>query len=207
MQISPEFTQILKDVGGVRANGQPKFRIRTPEEAVYPHGKLWGQPKYRNPETGKPMNFLVLEMWIPPAMYPSRDTWPYELMGPYPVDCSCPHCDNAMWGLKTPLTNLNGEFLPISYDVMEFIKRIQYFDMQWAAKTPKEQLDELDAIVSRAQTKRDAEATREIFKSLEVYATNKEKEDNADNRVFSFGDEIAPEGKNIKMPVGSPLIK
>ncbi len=60
MELSKEHQRRLGDLYGYLPNGTPRLRIVTPDEAKRPHGKLAGTYKYLNPETGGPMECLML---------------------------------------------------------------------------------------------------------------------------------------------------
>lgn len=206
MKLEARHERRLADLYGKLPNGKAKLRIVTPSEAVRPHGKLQGLPKYIEPETGQKMPFLVLEMWCPPEMCGSREAWPYDLLGPYPADCQEDCCNGGFWGLKMPLT-VNGEYLPVSETLIDAICKKQFIDVEWSLLTEIERQNHIDESLSRSKQKRDEEAWDEFISERDHYATHKTQEDNADNRVFiGFGKNALPETKGGKMPIGKPKI-
>lgn len=205
MKLSKEHENVLADLAGRLSNGKPKLRIVTPTEAVRPHGILKGKPKYPNPETGKQMPFLILEQWYPPSMLGEKENWNEEFLGIYPAECSDDCCNNGFWGLRSPLTNPNGEYIPFSERMMESIKRRQYIDIKWAEKTDTERLDYLEAERATANSKKAEAAWEQQNLNRDHYLNHKTEEDNADNRVFSFGEKHATLNKGAKEPIGSPL--
>ncbi len=206
MQLSKEHEQILADIGGRLPSGKPKLRIVSPDEAKRPHGKLKGTPKYLDPETGKPMECLMLEMWVAPELCGTPETWPSELLGPYPATCSLDCCNGGFWGLRSPLS-ANGEYVPVTDQLMEAVRGNQYMSLQWSLLSETERLEKCNANLSERNQKSDEEAFKEYDSNLESYLINKEKEDNADNRVFSFPKGIKPDFKNVNMAIGGPKIK
>lgn len=206
MKLKPEYERRLKDIGGQLPNGKPKLRISTPDEAVYPHGKIAGRPKYINPETERPFPWLILEMWIPPAMLPPRESWDEDILGIYPADCSQDCCNHGFWGLKTPLT-ISGEFLELNDSLMELIAGKQLMDLEWATLSDLEQKVKLDALKAASDKKADDDAVAESRADREHYLTHKEELDNADNRVFSWGGYTVPIIKGGKEAIGKPFAK
>ena len=202
--ISEDFKRRLGDIGGRLPDGTPKLRLVFAPDMKRPHGKLAGLPKYIDPDTGKPMPFWVLEIWIPPVMCGERENWNSEFMGPYPADCDLDCCNRGYWGIKTPIATANGEYLPINESVMQSIERKQYMDIQWSLKSETEQLAAYDARLLAREQKANADAMEEYFRRLDRYATNKEREDNADNRVFAWADKYMINAP--KMPIGSPKV-
>lgn len=206
MEIKPEYEQRLADMSGRLPNGKPKMRILLPTEAVRPHGKWKGEPKYIDPESGARMECLVLEQWYPPELLPIKELWPTELMGPYPTECGESCCNGGFWGLRMPLMYPDGQFLPLTEGLIRSIEQKHFFDVTWSGLSEIERQRQLDASLSARNQKADADALRNSNEVLEYYATNKKEMDNADNRVWSWGDKLATNGKNSKMPVGKPNI-
>lgn len=206
MKLEPAYDNRLAEISGRLPNGQPKLRIVTPEEAVRPHGKMQGLPKYLDPETGIQMPFLVLEMWISPELCGSRESWQYDLLGPYPADCPLDCCNHGYWGMKSPLTTA-GEIIPLSESLIDSICRKQYMDIAFSALSEKERLESLDASLSERNKKAEETAWAEFNENLDHYATHKTQEDNADNRVIiglgknAFSDYV----KGGKSPIGRPV--
>lgn len=205
MKLSKEYEQRLADMYGRLPNGKPKLRIVTPEEAVRPHGKWAGSAKYFHPETGKRLECLMVEMWIPPTMMGSRESWPHELMGPFPADCDGDCCDRGYWSLKFPIS-VDGEFVPLDEGTMQSIERKQFFDVQWSLMSEIERQQALDANLSEREQKSDARSLDEYIELADHFAINKEKEDNADNRIFVFPESIQPQAKGIREAIGRPNI-
>jgi hypothetical protein len=74
--------------------------------------------------------------------------------------------------------------------------------MQFAEKTGTQQLDVINEQKAGADKRTADNAFREHNEIMDHYQNHKEANDNADNRVFSYGGDLATVGKNHKMPVG-----
>jgi hypothetical protein len=208
MRLETRYENTLAELGGRLPNGQPKMRIVAPDErlAQRPHGKWKGTPKYFDPESGKQIECLMLEQWYPPEMLGSPEAWPEELMGPFPADCDKECCNNGFWGMRSPLMYADGKFLPLSDAVMESIKQKNFFDAKWSALSEIERQRQLDANLSAREQKADADAEKAADEVWSHYATRKEQEDNADNRVWSLGKYDSPHVKGNKEPIGKPKL-
>ncbi len=205
MEISKEFEQRLADMGGRLPNGKPKLRFVFGPDAKRAHGTLAGRPKYLLPDTGRPMPWNILEAWLPPEMAGPRETWPYDLLGPYPADCHEDCCDGGIWGLRTPITNTNGEFIPICEATMHMIERKQFMDVKWSLTDEITRQNMLDRALSDRNNQTDRESREEHAHIRDHYLTNKETLDNADNRVtVGFGKNTLPDVKGGKLPIGPP---
>ena len=204
MNVPEEYKRRLADMGGRLPNGTPKMRIVDAREIRRPHGKLEGTPKYIDPETGKPMEFLVLETWIPPILLGSRDTWNYDFMGVWPGDCDKECCDRGYWGLKSPLT-VSGEFIPLTEALMLSIERKHFMDVQFSMLSEKERLESLDANLASREQKEAEDGYAEYNRILDDYLQRKEELDNADNRIYvGHGKSTLPDMKGGKLPIGKP---
>ena len=205
MEISKEFQRRLGDIGGRLPDGTPKLRLVFGPEAKRPHGKLQGTYKYIDPETGTPMPFWILEMWVPPQLCGERETWNYDFMGIYTADCDQPCCNRGYWGIKSPIT-VDGTLLPITESVMQSIERKHFMDIQFSMLNEVEQLAFIDAQLSERNKKSDEEAFAEYIDRVEDYSIHKEKWDNDDNRVFVFPEKYASTKKGIKEAIGRPKV-
>ncbi len=205
MHLEERYLNKLKALNGSLPNGKPKLRIVTPAEAVRPHGKLMGQPKYFDPVSGKQMPFLILEQWLPAEFAGTKEQWNYELLGVHPSECSNDCCNNGVWGYYMPLTNQYGQYIPFTDQVMEAIESRIAVARQYANLTEKERLESLNADLSAADKKKDEIAIRESNADIEHYLNHKEELDNADNRIIiGLGKNTLPNVKGGKMPIGSP---
>jgi len=204
--ISEEFKKRLGDIGGRLPDGTPKLRLVFGEDCRRPHGKLAGTHKYLDPDTGKPYPFWILEMWVPPELCGSRESWPYDLFGTYPADCGMDCCNHGFWGIKTPIVSPNWEFLPINESVIQSIERKQFMDIQFSMLDEKARLEALDTHLSEREKNADAKSLEDYIELSDHYFANKEGEDNADNRIFVFPEHIQPNAKGIREPVGRPTI-
>lgn len=202
------YKQRLADLEGYLPDGKtPKLRIVFGPEAKHAHGLRKGGHKYINPDTGEPMNFYVLECWYPPSMVGPRDSWPYELMGPYPSDCNQDCCNGGFWGFRSPIT-ISGECMELTEETLSLIERRQLMDIKWSLMSEIQRLEYLNEQKSAADKMADAKTweTQNIW--ADEYATNREKEDGADTRVIiGLGkNAISDRVKGGKEAIGHPKI-
>ena len=191
----------------MRENGKPKLRIVEPY-VRRPHGALKGAYKYIDPNSGKPMPFYVLEMWMPPDMCGGRDTWNYDLLGPYPADCWQECCDGGFWGFKLALASPFGEYIPITDKVIDFIQERHDNDIKWSLMSEVQRLEALNEQKLAADKRADAENWATQNEWADTYATYKEKEDAADTRVtVAMGkNAISDRVKGGKEAIGHPKL-
>lgn len=185
----------------------PKNRLVFAPETRRTHGKMAGKFKYMNPDTEEPYECWVWETWYPASMCGDRETWQYELLGPYPADCNLECCNGGFWGLRSIIATPQSAYIALTEETLLSIEQKQFMDLEWSMLTEVERQRQLDASLSAREQKADEESLEEYLKILDNYSTNKEEMDNADNRVFSWADKYMIGGKNSKMPVGAPKIK
>jgi hypothetical protein len=206
-EVPKHYKQRLGDMGGYLTDGvTPKMRLVFAPEAKRPHGKWAGTPKYVDPETNTVMPFWILEQWYPPTMLGSRDTWDYDFLGIYPADCRQDCCNGGFWGLRMPITT-DGTVMELTDQVLDFIERRQFADVQWSLLSEIERQRALDANLSEREQKSDAESLEEYIALSDHYFAHKQGEDNADNRIFVFPEHIQPQAKGIREAIGRPNIK
>lgn len=205
-EVPSYYKKRLGDMGGYLSDGvTPKMRLVFGPDAKRPHGKLAGQPKYVDPETGKVMPFWILEQWYPASMCGSRETWAFEFLGPFPADCQQDCCNGGFWGLRMPITT-DGTMMELTDQVLDYIERRQFADVKWSMMSEIERQQALDANLSEREQKSDARSLDEYIELADHFAINKEKEDNADNRIFVFPESIQPQAKGIREAIGRPNI-
>ncbi len=196
MNIPQEFITRLADMGGRLPDGTPKMRIVFAPETRRAHGIAQGHYKYVNPETGKVMPFYVLEQHYPPSMLGPRENWP-ESMGIYPGDCAEDCCNHGYWGFRSALTT-NGSFQELNSHVMDMIEQRQYQDLAFSMLDEISRQEHINKLMAERDKNAAEVAARESTAIGDDYFLHKEKEDNADNRVFSIA---GLEGKGAKMPI------
>lgn len=205
--VPTDYNKRLADMGGRLPDGTPKLRLVFSPETKRVHGRVAGQWKYPDPANlANPLPWWFLETWIPPQMCGTRETWPYKLFGPYPADCQKDCCNGGYWGLKMPITT-NGEFIELSEATMQAVERKQYMDVQFSMLTEAARLEALNEQKAAADKRADDDAWEEHNVLQDRYLNVKEAEDNADNRAFVFPTGMAPQGKNIRLPIGKATDK
>lgn len=206
MEIPAYYKNRLADMEGyVPGTDIPKLRLVFGGEDKHKHGTRQGFHKYVNPQTMEPMAFWILECWYPPEMLGPRDSWNYDFMGPYPADCKQDCCNGGYWGFRAVLSWC-GEFRPLNEETLSMIEQKHFNDVKWSLMNEVSRLNFLNEQQEAAKLRASAESWEVHNEWADEYATKREQEDNADNRVFSFGGDNALVGKNAKMPIGSPKI-
>lgn len=205
-QVPEYFIQRLKDMGGCLPNGAPKNRLVFAPETFRAHGKLKGKPKYADPDTGESYKCWVWETWYPASMCGEREDWNEEFLGPYPADCEADCCNRGYWGIRTIIATPQSAYIPLTEETLSAIERKQFADVQWSMESDKSRLEQLDAALSARNKQADADALDALLREYEHYANHKEDLDNADNRVFSWGEKyLINTGKGAKEAIGSPV--
>ena len=180
----------------------PKNRLVFAPETKRRHGKLAGSYKYCDPNTGKPLECWVWETWYPAEMCGPRETWNYEFMGVYPQDCGEECCNHGYWGLRSPITT-HGQYIDLTEATLDCIRQKQFFDLEWSILSETERLRELDSQLARDKEMDAEEAWKRFNEDRDHYLSHKQKEDNADNRVYAG---LGVTTKGGKMPIGKPKL-
>lgn len=201
------YARAMREIGGVRLDGRPKWRLVYAPSAKFVHGTSAGHFKYIDPRTDKPKECWVIEQAMPQELLGSRDNWQYEMLGPYPYDCSCDHCDNTYWGWRMDVS-VNGEYLPLTEHVLHFIRTKAWFDVEFGTLSQEERMKVMDDAHAKNEVRKDEKTLKQFFDIVESYATHKQTLDNADNRVqVGFGKATLPDTiKGGKEAIGTPQI-
>lgn len=194
------YAKRLGDIEGYLPDGKtPKLRLVFAPEALRPHGKLQGKPKYIDPNTGEVMKFWVVECHYPAAFCGSREAWNYDLLGTYPADCNEDCCNGGFWGFRMPIS-VSGEYIELTEETLHSIEQKLFADFEWSMLSEIQRQEAIDSRLSREKQMKDETVWHEQNENRDHYLTHQLQEDNADNRVWSFGNKITIGGKEYDVP-------
>ena len=205
-EVPEYYKRRLADMGGRLPDGTPRLRLVFGPDAKRAHGQLKGIGKYLDPETGKPFAWWFVEQWVPATMCGTRETWNYEFLGTYPGDCDRDCCNRGYWSVRFPVCGGNGEYIPLTDATLDSIERKQYADIQFSMLDEISRLEQLDKLMAKRDKNVAEVVDSQATEIGEHYFSHKEKEDNADNRVYSMPGGLSSAIPGAKYPVGRPNI-
>lgn len=182
----PSFDQSLLLIGGKTPVGEPLYKV----------GWGWELTCFRNGNPsalkypGPFLNRWIWEKWLPPEFFGSKKQWEthrwgrtsdgklVDLLGEFP--------SRGMYGMKMPLTDPEGGFIPLGSSVLQFIEMIHQSDYSqgWNVYSSAKLYARLQEQMAEEETRLDALRDEEVEEFTDYIRVREDEINNNREQFF-----------------------